>query len=535
MALRDYIEVVRRRKWIVVPTMVLVPLIAVVWSLSQEPVYEGSAKVLLSRQNLANALTGVEDPNASVEDQTLVETQADVARVPEVAERVLSQLGEADMTAADFLNDSSVSTGTDTEILTFQVRSGDRGFASQAATEYATQYTRYRHEVDGASLESARRAVTSRLEELRAAGEDDGTLYASLLRREEELRTMRTLQTANATVIQAADGADQVSPQPVRNGAIGLVLGAVLGLGVAFLREALDTRVRGSEEVSERLGLPLLARVPELPRKLRGEDTLVTLAEPTGIHAEAFRMLRTNVEFAMVDREVRSLVITSALPEEGKSTVAANLALAFARAGQHVALVDLDLRKPRLERLFNLRGKPGLTQVVLKRAGLDAALAQVPILPGELAGQSAELDPSGLPAAHVNGGGGRLEVLTSGPIPPNPGEFVASHRLTGVLEELCERADLVLVDSPPFLQVGDAMTLSANVDALLVVTRLKILRRGIVIELHRLLETARAHKLGFVVNAAESEGGYGYGYAYAYGPSHATRPHQPEGEAERVA
>jgi non-specific protein-tyrosine kinase len=237
--------------------------------------------------------------------------------------------------------------------------------------------------------------------------------------------------------------------------------------------------------------------------------------EPTSVNAEAFRMLRTNVEFASLGKEARMLMVTSAMEQEGKSTTIANLAVALARAGQHVVLVDLDLRRPFVDRFFDLQGRPGLTQVAIGAAQLGDAIVRIPIL-----GDDATL----LPSSNGNGDGrhrpaiGALDVLPSGPTPPDPGEFVGSARLTEILEHLRGHCDVVLIDAPPLFHVGDALTLSAKVDAVLVVTNLQAVRRPMLTELKRQLETMPANKLGFIVTGAEAEesyGGYGYGYYYA--------------------
>jgi len=502
VALRHYLDVVRRRKWLVLLVAIIVPLAAVVVSFLQTPVYEGSAKVLLQRQNLASRLTGIPEPNASVEEETVVNTQAQVARVPAIARGVLRQLGLRGTSPQEFLQSSSVSTSPDAEILTFNVRDERRRIAARAATAYAQQYSRYRREQDTASIVSARRVIERRVAEIEESGEDSGRLYDSLLNREQQLQTIATLQTSNTKVIEAAGTADQVSPQPVRNGVLGVLVGAVMGLGLAFLLEALDTRVRTARELETKLHMPLLARVPPPPKRGDGEDALAMLAEAEGPQAEAFRMLRTNVEFTLLDRDAASIMVTSGLEEEGKSTTVANLAVAFAQAGKRVVLVDLDLRRPRLERIFGLERGSGVAQVVLGQAEIADALTRISIQPGG--------EGSGLQSREA--AEGSLEVLTCGSLPPSPGEFVASHRLPEMLKELCDRSDLVLVDSPPLLHVGDAMTLSADVDALVVVANLKKLRHASVDEAARLLKAARAHKLGFVLAGAGQQKGYGYEY-----------------------
>jgi len=291
----------------------------------------------------------------------------------------------------------------------------------------------------------------------------------------------------------------------------------VLGVALAFLKEALDTKVRSAEEIEERLGLPLLARVPEPPRRLRKHDKPVMLAEPHSSQAEIFRLLRTNLEFVRLTHSPRTILVTSALEREGKSTTSANLAITLARAGERVALVDLDLRRPSLARFFDLIGRLGLTQVALRQA----KLADVLDYPLAFTTRNGTGDGAG---ASENGnrsriGEGELAVIGTGPIPPNPGEFVGTAAIARILDELRTQFDTVLIDTPPALQVGDAMSLSTRVDAILVVCRMNFIKRPMLTELRRALDASPAEKLGFVLAGAESEDGYGYragAYYYAH-------------------
>ena len=309
---------------------------------------------------------------------------------------------------------------------------------------------------------------------------------------------------------------------PARLAAFALVL------GLAFLREAFDTRVRTAEEIGERLALPLLGRVPKPPKKLQKDDRLVMLADPTGVQAEAFRILRTNLDFARLDRDVQTVMVTSAVEQEGKSTTVANLALTLARAGERVILADFDLRRPYLERFFDLHG-PGLTDVALGQANLDDALAPIAITSsarsnGSLVGAYESLRSEGESP-------GRLQVLPCGPLPPDPGEFVAGRRVEMILEELRERASIVLLDTPPVLHVGDAMTLSTKVDGLVVVTRMNVVRRHMLAELRRHLAASTTIKLGFILTGAVAHEDYGYGYGYSQRPKpQATRRERKQRE-----
>jgi Mrp family chromosome partitioning ATPase len=225
-------------------------------------------------------------------------------------------------------------------------------------------------------------------------------------------------------------------------------------------------------------------------------------------------MLRTNLEFATLGLDVRSVLITSAFEREGKSTTIANLAVALARGGRNVVLVDLDLRRPYLDRFFALHGRPGVTQVALGHVPLLEALVDVPITPiapGRHVADRYDLSRNG-----TTGVNGRLKVLGSGPIPPDPGEFVASNAISHVLAELRELADIMLVDAPPLLPVGDALVLSAKVDGLMLATRMETVRRPMLEDLKRLLALAPGRKLGFIVTGAGAEEAYGYSNAYGY-------------------
>lgn len=507
----DYLRVLRRRRWIVLTTLVLVPLVAVLLSLRQQKLYEASAQVLINRQNLANLLTGTTDVAALQQADRVARTQAELARVPTVAKRAL-EAAHLRRSPTDLLDHSSVSAQPDADILDFTVTDPLPARAIRLVTAYVHAFVLYRKQLDSASLDKARAELRAEIDKLADEGSQASPLYATLVEKDQELATMQALQTSNLSVVRTPTGATQVQPKPVRTGVLGLVLGLVLGIGLVFLWEALDTRVRSAEEIAERLRLPLLARVPQPPRALRRDDRLVMLAEPRGAQAEAFRMLRTNLSFTRLGHEVRTIMVTSAVEQEGKSTTAANLAVALARAGQQVCLVDLDLRRPYLHRFFDLRNPLGVTRVAIGEVRLEEALESVPLI--EVAKRRHSRPEPVLP-------GGGLRVLAAGAVPPNAGEFVGSEALAHILLELRSRFDTVLIDSPPVLQVGDAATLSSHVDGLVVVSRLGLARRPLLNELRRVLETVPARGLGFVLAGSEEEEGYGYGgyYAGAY-PAH---------------
>jgi non-specific protein-tyrosine kinase len=529
VTLQDYLRVVRRRKWMVVQAAVLLTLAAVAFSLHQQALYEASADVLLSAENVSSAVPGSLS-GLSQDPERTIETQAQVARVPAVVQGALDRVDAPGMTVADFLANSSVSSSPTSDILTFAVTNPDSALAQQLANAYAQSYSAYRQKLYGDAIERSLTDVDGRLQRLertaasvqgsrRRAGLGAltayGAQYSTLLDQQQTLESMQALQPSVASVLREADGAALTQPKTVRNGALGLVVGLVLGLGLAFLREALETRVRTTEEVSARLGgLPLLGRLPRPPKRLRRSDKLVMLEDPASAQAEAFRMLRANLDFMTLDRDARTIIITSALEQEGKSTTVANLAVAFARAGKRVVLVDLDLRRPVLSRFFDLEG-PGLTQVALGHVPLEAALAGIAITDPPAPRRRLSLRRSGNQNGHVTRELlGQLEVLPSGPIPPDPGEFVSSAALGKVMGALRERADVVLVDAPAALHVGDVVSLSSLADGILVVARPTALRRQTLAELKRLLSLVRTPALGFVATGEDGEG-YAVGSASA--------------------
>jgi succinoglycan biosynthesis transport protein ExoP len=502
--LRDYLHLLRRRKWVVLLAVILVPAVAVALSLRQSPRYEAQAQVLLTHQSLAALLTNTQDPslNQQLADRDAT-TQADLARVPTVLTATLASAPGSHLTPFQLLHSSSVSAGQGSDLLTFAVIAKTPQLALKLATAYADAYTGYRHRLDTAALQLARHDVGSRITELRSNGRGRSALAAKLAETQQQLQTLQTLETSNATVVKTPLRAPQVAPQPIRNGLFGLAFGVIIGLGLALLVDALDTRVRSGDEIAARLGIPLLGRLPEPPKKVRERHSLVMLAEPHGRQAEAFRMLRTNLELANIDEDVKIIAVASALPSEGKSTTVANLAVAAARGGQRVALV---LRKPMLAAFFEAAGPWGVIDVALGRVSLADALLRMNVAGLlEVDGHDVRESPS------------RLDILFAGRVPPNPGEFISSRRLADILARLRADYDLVLIDTPPMLSVGDTLALSAQLDALLLVSNLPLTRRGELHELSRTLAFARCEILGTVLTGSGAVDGYGYGYGYGYG------------------
>jgi capsular exopolysaccharide synthesis family protein len=296
---------------------------------------------------------------------------------------------------------------------------------------------------------------------------------------------------AGAIKAQIIDDANRpvtpFAPNPRNNLAIGLVLGLLSGFGLALLLDALDRTVKTPAQGAHLFGAPMLALLPR--RRDAGSKQLVTVEDPLSQASEAYRSLRTAVRFLDPDNPLRTLLVTSPSAGEGKTSTAANLAIALAQAGERVVLVDADLRRARVAEMFGLEGAVGLTNVIRRQLPLTDAL---------------------------QGWQDTVAVLASGPLPPNPSEILGSQSMTSVIEELAELADIVIFDAPPVLPVTDAVVLSTQVDGVMIVGRYGRTQRSLAAEAHRRLEGVGAHIVGFVLNGVPASASRGYYEDYRY-------------------
>jgi capsular exopolysaccharide synthesis family protein len=333
-------------------------------------------------------------------------------------------------------------------------------------------------------------------------------LYSLVLERTKETDLTRMMRFNNIQVVEAATLARApVRPRVLLNLAVGLLGGLALGFILALGRNNLDRSIKSPEDVEQLLHLPYLGLLPRIGDRTgwlssislnRGKVgttqasmELIVQKDPQSAVAEAARAIRTNIAFASPDRPLRSILVTSSGPEEGKTTVASCLAIAMAQAGQKVLLLDCDLRRPRLHRVFDRPTEPGVTTCILDQALLDHC----------------KLD-SKIPG---------LDVLPAGPIPPNPAELLHSESFKRLLDSLMTRYDRVILDSPPVAPVTDSTILSATVDSTILVVRAfatdREAARGVV---RTLREVASPRMLGVVLNCADVGRGR-YGYRYYYG------------------
>lgn len=495
-SLRDYLAVLRRRWPIIVLFTCAVPAAAAAISLNQSPLFRASADVLISQSSLGSILTGTQlQVNEPVD--RYAQTQVELAREPAVAELVLKSSMRSRVN--DLLSASSVSVGQNSDILTFSVSDRHATAAAALATAYAQGYVLYRRQLDTSALQDARRRVAAQLAQLQATGQSRSPLYADLLARQQQIRTLETLQTPDAVVVRTPTSATKVRPRPETYAGFGVMAGVLLGLLSAFLLEALDTRIRSDRELTAALGLPLLGRTPTLRGSnfaRKKTDLPVMLADPASSKAEAFRRLRVGIDLANVNAQATSILITSALPGEGKTTVASNLAVAFARTARRTTLVDLDLRHPSVARTFGLQSGAGLTECALGEIEVGDALISF-----DLSSRNVRDDALAQ---------GSLGLMPTGQLPSDAAAFIESPVLNKLLSELQVRSDILLIDSAPLLNAGDTASLFAKVDAVIVVANRKMLRRSSLEELRRVLGTCPAVRLGVVIAGAEGAAVKGY-------------------------
>src|SRR5664280_1723134 len=374
-------------------------------------------------------------------------------------------------------------------------------FSQQRAKSYADLLSGPR--VADTVLLTASVTDTNRAQAQRLANEV-GVQFAALVEQLERPPTGGPAPIKVEVVESARLPSSPVSPKPTRNVGLALVLGLLLGVGLAVLRETLDTTVKSTQDLQERVGAPVLGVIGFDPdAKSR---PLIVQADPHSSRAEAFRQLRTNLQFVDVDHRPTSIVVTSSVSEEGKTTTTANLAISLSQAGIRVALVEGDLRRPRMAEYLGIEGAVGLTTVLVGRASLDDALQPW--------------------------GDAGLLVLPSGATPPNPSELLGSQGMADLLRELESRVDLVLIDAPPLLPVTDAAVLSVIASGSLLVVRHG--RTGLE-QVSTAIESLRrvdAHLFGVILNMAPTKGPdayrYGYGYGYDYRPRSVVAGQVPE-------
>ncbi|MGJ9411589.1 polysaccharide biosynthesis tyrosine autokinase [Aeromicrobium sp. CF4.19] len=460
MELRDYVRILRQR-WILIAVTVLLALAAAsALTLTTTAQYQSTARLFVStsESNTTDAYQG------GLFSQQRITSYASLITGEEMARRVAEEL-DSDISPRALADQITATVEPETVVLEISVTDASADRARELTQTTAEVFTEYVTELET------------------PPGQTTAPVKASITDR-------------------ASAPGSPVSPQPVRNLGLALVLGLLLGVGIAVLRETLDTRIKSPRDLQEATGdAPALGHISY--DKRTPKQPLLSSLDSHSPRAEAFRVLRTNVQFLNVDSAGRVFVVTSALPGEGKSTTACNLALALADGGFSVLLVEADLRRPKATGYFGLEPNVGVTTVLLGKVGFEDAVQEV--------------SP-------------RCALMASGPTPPNPSELLQSEAMHRLLTEARQRYDYVLVDVPPLLPVTDAAVLAAQADgALLVVRHNKTTSDQVEAAVDR-LESVGAKLLGSITNMSPTSkraSGYGYGYGYGYAPDASTVVAEP--------
>lgn len=490
-ALHGYLLILRRHlAWVTVPAFLgLAGGVAIPFA--QPKQYSATAQILVQASGVAGIPGGSQSPVTPTDVQTL---QQLVVSAP-VRAAVSRRLGSAPAVTTSQIAQTNMIAVTATQ--------REPAMAARLANAYARAFVSYQQTMAIKNLTNAEKQIRS---QIRALSTQIQALHSSprvaqvaaLYNQETILKgQLAQLSVSGASQINsvelvtpATQPASPSSPGPLEDGALGLTAGLLLGICAAFLRSSLNDALDSKEVVERLAGWPVLVMVPAFTSwKKRNRALLVSQSSPTSPTAEAYRSLRTSLQFARQERSLRVLVVTSPSAGEGKTCTAANLGLAFAQAGERALIVSCDLRRPRVCEFFGLTEQAGLTSVLLQSQALADVVQPVPDQPN-------------------------LWVLGAGPLPPNPAEVLNGTAVRDLFAQLPGQFDLVIVDTPPVLPVTDATILSAFADGVLLLAAAGRTRRG---ELRRAAEKLRqvhAPVVGVVLNEVTKQVGYDYGYSY---------------------
>ena len=552
VSLSDYFGVIARRKWIVLLVTVLMTVSAVAYSKNQTPKYQATAELLSpipvssssksgiswSVQNaplakttkIANlVLTGKPDPLPKLQPDVIV-------NAPDFPVHPSGGLDAQQLYNATGIVPNATSDGID-----FTVTASDPILAERLATAWAVTYGNY---VTYQNIQQTAEKLISIDTQLHPSfytpGATDPKLCAAGTSPSTGCLTQAQIDTINGQEtgpknalltaprppdVQAASNANQTQPQTARNAILGLVLGLVFGVILAFLQDLLDKRIRTADEVGRRLRVPLLASIPTPPRSLR-EHPLVLLAPRGGAQgpsAEAYRIAKLNLGTVMRANRAKAVMFVSAADSEGTSRTVANMAVALARSGSHVVLIDANMRRPAIDRFFGLDDRTGLSDILSGHGDLADALTIVDV-GGE---QPDDAGTNGRAAT-----GGLLEVLPAGPPPADAADLLESRMMSELLGELRGRADIVLIDAPPMLPVTDAMMLGSKVDGVIVVARARLASRPHMVALARALDACAAPTLGFLFTGVSVSEENEYGGYVGVGGAGLSQTRTPQRERE---
>lgn len=546
-SLRDYTRLVRKQ-WVIITVPALVALIAALaYSLQEPTTYDARSQVLVQDESQQLSLLGTPVATSAAGGPAAI--VADTANTPALAAKVQRQM-RTGVPAAQLMADVSLSVDASTGLLDIDAQGPTGTFAAGLANAYARAIADSTTASVTRKFTSAAQALRHRLGQLSPTSAANGGERATIQDEISRLEFLAATSTPGQVALVAQPSATPASPKPTRDGALGLLAGLLIGLIAAFVREALDGRMRNPNDVAGELSLPVLGHVRR--------RTLGVVVSPSSIggrsgagDVETFRILRNNVDLMIGQQDRRVLVVTSALPEEGKSTVAASLALASAAAGRRTLLLEADLRRPTLSERLGIPSGPGLAEYLAGTGDNDGALRAFPVVAtgrGRTNGHGAHNGHDHAPGHtnghdHANGQTNGHDHATGhtnghdhanghGPAVSQPGlvcvpagrarggsaELLASQRMRDLLADVTAAYDLVIVDTAPLLPVADTRALLGEVGGVLLCVRSGRTTGDQVQAARETLGQVEPEAMGVVVTDVRTrEGAAAHGmYAYAY-------------------
>lgn len=519
MELKRYAALGWKWLWLIVLSSALAGLASFAVSYATTPVYEASTTILINQAPASRP--GGTDYNSVLASERLARTYAELLRKRPVLEEVVAALS-LNTTPDALAKRMRVAVLRDTQLIALSVEDTSPEQAAAIANEVVEVFSRQNRELQASRYGDSRQGLQAELNKLQAdidqtamqldeigqqrpanglQSAEERQLqvllaqyrdsYTSLLKSYEDVRLAESQASDSVSIAEAAQPPiEPVRPQTLLTVLLATLVGMIIALGAVLLIEYLDDTVKASDDIQTLTAAPPLAVIAKM-RVSRPREALVTITDRLTPVAEAYRILQANIGFAALDRPLRSLLITSGSPAEGKSITAANLAIAMAQAGRRVILVDADLRRPTLHRLFGIGNERGLTTALLNQdIAVDEYLARTEVK--------------------------NLRLLTSGPLPPNPTELLSSQRLLDMVNNLKSCADIVIFDSPPILAVADAALLARLSDATLLVVHAGVTRASACTRSRNQLLQTGTKLLGTVLNRVPKASSDGYGYSYYY-------------------
>jgi capsular exopolysaccharide synthesis family protein len=501
--LEQALAVLRRRALLIVLCVVVATGVAYGFSKQETKKYTATASLAFSSNSLSQQIAGLSAGASS--NSSLLAQQASnlqLVRLGDMAAKTASWLGYG-LTEEKVAASLSIGSEGESGVVAVSATASSPTLSAEIANTYTRQFVEEQQSANREYFKSAQALVSKQLAEL-SPQQRVGPDGLELQDRGQTLRLLSELDYGSVKVAEEAlPPTRPSSPKTSRNTVLGVLLGLLVGLGLAFVSESLDGRVRRPEDLEAIYRVPALGLVPESPAlSPRARHDGAKGAALPSAEAEIFSLIRAHLRFLTVDRDLRTVVIASAAPSDGRTTIARHLAEAAARLGSRVLLLEADLRHPTLAQQLGIQSRSGLADVLIGAVLMDEAT------------QSVDLEaPSG------PGGEARtLDVLVAGAVvPPNPAELLEGDVLDAVLEWAKSAYDLVVIDTPPLTVVSDAFSLLTKVDGVVIVGCVGRSRRDAAERLHQVLASSGAPVLGVVANGSRS-GGPG-SRAYARGGS----------------